>query len=1596
MSEAVEHSSSSDMQVAVNTESIVSGSAIQIAVQPSFQEPNWSQLGFNESNSDNLQSGPASITAQTDMSSSLTSKSLTSPLRDQSFLRVAAADSAKSVNAAPAEFQTPRSRRTAPSVLQLLRTHPSSTLFGSVSPANGSPFAQRPQAQNDADHSPRASTSQGFNSSNSATATSSASFARVGTFPNVDSAQDDFEIEEVIPSPKRKRNPDGSRSLIASPQRISSAARQGASNSASQSSRRQRPPPLPEDAGLSEEPVMQPLPLNDGSTILNGLLSSPVLQMDDTEDGLPFLQDLPNSNSVPAFDDLDHLDLSSEFLSLMNSYAITFPEPSWEDIRNVFAVKYNINPRTITTMFNDLNNDTWKSIRGFRKSACSNNSLYRNGYHIHDLIGVQDRVHILSLMKNLAQKNFNYEYTGLRFIVDKIFWNSDGRLDISLYICLWDKDNISRLYQDEFRMERGNMIEFKLHRASGNIRSANITFPRMEVTQPCMSFRARNDHFCIPFNFFSDEFLGPRERPVVSEFSEDLSKIKLVSMDSITEFFSMIINKRGKCIIIRYTSVLDAFSLYFKNLLDEFNCFFDAFSEDPSLLNRTNLYRAFIFLNTIPSYLTLFPENKWNKLNAGQLCKYMANRWTAFLKIKNLEEPILEIRNEDFFNKPRSFKYSRKSSVKAAAKAASESLLSKSYDILHRAFNTTPPSEPLPEVKYEELKKLHPLCNDLQFFVENNGCNEEESQVKFLPNEVINFFKKAKEKGASPGPDGLSAETILMLILHNGDQSNSFLNSLCEYFGRLIHTKIPKDFWKIFTSARLFGITKPDGVSQRPLANGLLFRKAIGSIALQKFSRDITKVLGPHQLGIAVTLGTEKIGHIFDHIFQDPNVFIMKTDFTNAFNTFKRSAALEELIKHIPKLGSIVCKFYGVPNTLLYDNMDPITVNMGSQQGCPLGPLLFCFAFKPILDKLILEYPECYLKAYVDDVSIAVKKNDIGVVSHILSSLESMASNINLKLNKTKCQIMVPDQLYADRQVIADIARADLEQSIQSNNLNLANQSTIANLRQIGFIEENIIFNNSREDPSKIGLDILGFPIGTKEFKSAFFDNIVTKYIKEATCIRKLHHYQSEWSLFTYCLQSKITHLLRVVHPDITIPLLDKLMQYDTRLLMSIFDLNGLNNDLKQKISTQFMFKVSEGGFNKKNYNHSAVAAYLGSSLTSYAYIKSEVRNLFPLLNDSEWLTNCSKLLCNFRKINEGADFDIPIRNGVLDHIGHIESFLSSLMTADHQGSFVSFTFKKLQKRFTEVLYQRITKHFERLPEGGNGNATALTNQFYSGKWLLLTPAPSTYIENAVFRIAIALKLNLDLIPRGHKCFHCKSSVDPKGHHFLSCNCAGLKQCHDNVRDVIAEFFRRLGYKVFVGELPINSLNGIPPRNADNDLEIFRSSRSNINANPSNTNSSTQGTRVDILAMKPGTNEKPIYMDVQVINSVAPSFVSLEAKEDVKEARHKAAVEAQNGEYWAPTFDCFGNPSKKSERMFKSLYETYLASLPSNSKDLMIAEGRQLNFWLSKISFSINHMKAYKTLMLLNDMRGNIMGKLDPMEILEHQSAQMLMRQASI
>ncbi len=73
-------------------------------------------------------------------------------------------------------------------------------------------------------------------------------------------------------------------------------------------------------------------------------------------------------------------------------------------------------------------------------------------------------------------------------------------------------------------------------------------------------------------------------------------------------------------------------------------------------------------------------------------------------------------------------------------------------------------------------------------------------------------------------------------------------------------------------------------------------------------------------------------------------------------------------------------------------------------------------------------------------------------------------------------------------------------------------------------------------------------------------------------------------------------------------------------------------------------------------------------------------------------------------------------------------------------------------------------------------------------------------------------------------------------------------------------------------------------------------------------------------------------MDTQVTNSVAPTFISVENVEARKDALHKAAVEAEGGQYFPPTFDCFGNPSKNTEKLLKGFYDRYLASFPPKSK----------------------------------------------------------------
>ncbi|CAN0592515.1 unnamed protein product, partial [Laminaria digitata] len=99
---------------------------------------------------------------------------------------------------------------------------------------------------------------------------------------------------------------------------------------------------------------------------------------------------------------------------------------------------------------------------------------------------------------------------------------------------------------------------------------------------------------------------------------------------------------------------------------------------------------------------------------------------------------------------------------------------------------------------------------------------------------------------------------------------------------------------------------------------------------------------------------------------------LVLTDCSNAFNTVKRTAVLEEVAK-------VLAKCYGTRPADVFFRMDSgetrtIACSSGIQQGDPMGPAMFCLALRPGLKRFRQEFEGEGLEAfaYMDDVSLGL------------------------------------------------------------------------------------------------------------------------------------------------------------------------------------------------------------------------------------------------------------------------------------------------------------------------------------------------------------------------------------------------------------------------------------------------------------------------------------------------------------------------------------------------------------------------------------------------------------------------------------------------
>ena len=99
-----------------------------------------------------------------------------------------------------------------------------------------------------------------------------------------------------------------------------------------------------------------------------------------------------------------------------------------------------------------------------------------------------------------------------------------------------------------------------------------------------------------------------------------------------------------------------------------------------------------------------------------------------------------------------------------------------------------------------------------------------------------------------------------------------------------------------------------------------------------------------------------------------------------------------------PELLPFVHSAYSAPSTLLWGET-PLQSSEGVQQGDPLGPLLFCLAIHPLIEKLTSEFVVFYL----DDGSLGGR---VGEVLRDLQTVEGAAEELGLQLNRRKSEVI--------------------------------------------------------------------------------------------------------------------------------------------------------------------------------------------------------------------------------------------------------------------------------------------------------------------------------------------------------------------------------------------------------------------------------------------------------------------------------------------------------------------------------------------------------------------------------------------------------------
>jgi len=257
--------------------------------------------------------------------------------------------------------------------------------------------------------------------------------------------------------------------------------------------------------------------------------------------------------------------------------------------------------------------------------------------------------------------------------------------------------------------------------------------------------------------------------------------------------------------------------------------------------------------------------------------------------------------------------------------------------------------------------------------------------------------------GSSAGPDGLRPIHLKSLI-GNKVAGPDLVSALTAFTNLLLAGKCPTAVAKQFYGGNLIAINKNNG-DLRPIVIGFVFRRLASKVANSFGLTRASQFLSPLQIGAGIKGGCDAAIHAARRFVQNmgPDDVFVKIDFCNAFNSIHREVFFNEVNKLIPEILPYVLSAYSSPSLLLFGSKS-ISSEEGTQQGDPLGALLFCLAIQPLLVSLKSKM----IFGYLDDITLG---GNASTVADDVSRLVVLGEEIGLKINFNKSEVHTASEI---------------------------------------------------------------------------------------------------------------------------------------------------------------------------------------------------------------------------------------------------------------------------------------------------------------------------------------------------------------------------------------------------------------------------------------------------------------------------------------------------------------------------------------------------------------------------------------------------------